>query len=150
MIAVIRIRGSIKTRKDIKDTLKMIRLKTVNNCVVLPENETYKGMIQKAKDFITWGEINKETFKKMLLKWGRINGNKKISEKYLKEKNYDVDKFITLFFEKKLKLQDVGINPVFRFHPPRKGYEGVKKPFTLKGSLGYRGEKINDLLGRMI
>ncbi len=36
--------------------------------------------------------------------------------------------------------------------PPRKGYgrKGIKVPFSKGGALGNRGEKINDLLMRMI
>ncbi|HPP45642.1 MAG TPA: 50S ribosomal protein L30, partial [Methanomassiliicoccaceae archaeon] len=45
-------------------------------------------------------------------------------------------------------LKDV--KPVFRLHPPRQGYEGVKRTFTTGGALGYRGEKINALIERML
>jgi len=46
-------------------------------------------------------------------------------------------------------LQDV--KPVFRLHPPSKGYKGkVKKSYRMGGATGYRGEAINDLVKRMI
>lgn len=40
----------------------------------------------------------------------------------------------------------------YSLHPPRGGFErkGIKKPFNLKGALGYRGDKINDLIKKMI
>ena len=40
----------------------------------------------------------------------------------------------------------------FALNPPRKGYgrKGIKKSFTIGGALGNRGQKINDLLKRMI
>lgn len=40
----------------------------------------------------------------------------------------------------------------FALAPPRKGYgrKGVKLPFNVSGALGYRGEKINDLIKRMV
>ena len=40
----------------------------------------------------------------------------------------------------------------FRLHPPRKGFErkGIKIPFKKGGALGYRGDKINDLIKRMM
>lgn len=40
----------------------------------------------------------------------------------------------------------------FSLHPPRGGFErkGIKKPFNLKGALGYRGDKINVLIKKMI
>ncbi|RLI23172.1 50S ribosomal protein L30, partial [Candidatus Bathyarchaeota archaeon] len=43
------------------------------------------------------------------------------------------------------------IKPVFRLHPPRKGFKGkIKKSFKAGGASGYRGEAINELLERMI
>ena len=40
----------------------------------------------------------------------------------------------------------------FSLHPPRGGFErkGIKKPFNLKGALGYRGDNINVLIKKMI
>jgi large subunit ribosomal protein L30 len=43
-------------------------------------------------------------------------------------------------------------HPVFHLHPPRGGYgrKGIKVSFQEKGALGYRKDKINDLLVRML
>lgn len=40
----------------------------------------------------------------------------------------------------------------FRLNPPSKGYgrKGIKIAFSQGGALGYRGEKINDLIKRML
>ena len=65
--AVIRIRGSIKVNKKIIDTLNMLHLKKVNNCILIINTSTNLGMIKKCKDYITWGEVNAET-KKLLEK----------------------------------------------------------------------------------
>ena len=34
MYAVVQVRGTVKTRTDIKDTLKMLRLHHINHCVL--------------------------------------------------------------------------------------------------------------------
>jgi large subunit ribosomal protein L30 len=54
--------------------------------------------------------------------------------------------------EEKVKLKDLKIiKPVFRLHPPKKGFKrSVKKMFNDGGELGYRGPEINELLLRMI
>lgn len=62
-IAVIRIRGETGIKKGAKDTLTMLNLHKKFSCVVVPKNESYKGMIEKAKDFITYGEIDLETLR---------------------------------------------------------------------------------------
>ncbi|MGV8162936.1 MAG: uL30 family ribosomal protein [Candidatus Nanoarchaeia archaeon] len=43
-------------------------------------------------------------------------------------------------------------NKHYALPPPRGGFErqGIKTPYASKGALGYRGEKINDLLKKMI
>ncbi len=151
MFAVIRVRGSMGVRKDIKDTLKMLRLHRINHAVLVEETPDYKGMLQKAKDYITWGEIDKETLASMIRKRGRLPGNKKITEEHIKDKGYSTFKELAAAIIKgETKLEDLDIKPVFRLHPPRKGYESVKKSFKEGGSLGYRGDKINELIQRMI
>ena len=44
------------------------------------------------------------------------------------------------------------IKPFFRLNPPAKGFgrKGIKVSFKAKGALGYRADKINDLIKRMI
>ena len=40
-----------------------------------------------------------------------------------------------------------GIEPVFRGHPPSKGFKGKeKRSYTTAGVTGYRGENINNLI----
>ena len=53
--------------------------------------------------------------------------------------------------DEKIKYREIPeIKPVFRLNPPKKGFKGVKKSFTNRGSLGYRGKEINKLIERMI
>jgi len=68
MYAVLRIRGSVNTSPQLKATMKMLRLERVNHCVLIPKNESYDGMLKKAKDYITWGEINQVTLEKLIAK----------------------------------------------------------------------------------
>jgi len=43
------------------------------------------------------------------------------------------------------------MKPVFRLHPPSKGFKGkVKRSYASGGVAGYRAETINDLLRQMI
>lgn len=152
MFAVIRIRGTASLRKGILDTLKMLRLDSPNNCVLVPGTPDRKGMIKKVKDFVTYGEIEKETLLKLLEKRLRLKGNKRIDEKNLKEKT-DFDKFENFADELisgRIKLKDFeGLQPVFRLTPPSKGFKSVKEHYP-KGDLGDRGKEINELLKRMI
>ena len=151
--AVVRVRGSVGVRGDIADTLKMLRLHRVNHCVVVPNTETYKGMLNKAKDYITYGEIDKDTLVKLILKRGRLPGNKRLNEEKIKElMDLSVEELAEKIVNDEILLKNTPLKPVFRLHPPRKGYDkaGIKKPFSVGGALGYRGSEINTLLEKMM
>ena len=62
-LAIVRIRGSIGVPRDVVQTLEQLQLKKKNNCVVLEASSTVKGMVQKVKDYVTFGEIDEETEK---------------------------------------------------------------------------------------
>ena len=109
-------------------------------------------MLQKGKDYITWGEIDAETLAKVITKRGRLAGDVKVTDEYLKE-NTDyssVEELAKAVVESEATLEDAGIKPVFRLHPPRKGYKSTKKTYNEGGSLGYRGENLGELIVKMI
>lgn len=152
MFAVVRIRGTPGLPKKVRDTLKMLRLKAPNNCVIVPENESYKGMLKVVKDACTWGEIEKDTLVELLRKRLRLKGNKRLDEKVLKEITgfNTFEEFADALLEGKVRIKDFErLSPVFRLTPPSKGYKSVKEHYP-RGDLGYRGKAINELLERMI
>ena len=69
-LAAIRVRGITQIHSDIAKTLTQLRLYRKNYCYVFPNNPTYEGMIRKAKDYITWGEIDEETYNLLVQKKG--------------------------------------------------------------------------------
>ena len=78
--AAIRVRGHSGVRHDVEDTMRMLRLTRANHCVILPETEEIKGMLMKAKDYITWGEVSEETLARMIKFRGRLMGDKPIDD----------------------------------------------------------------------
>jgi len=154
--AVIRIRGTVGVPYDIEYTLRLLRLVRKFHCVIYPATPSIIGMLEKAKDWITWGEIDYETLVELLKKRGRTRGNKPLTDEYVQKVLglSGIEDLARKILEGKLvfhKLEDYGIKPVFRLHPPRKGFKGsIKKPYKDGGELGYRGKAINELLKRMI
>jgi len=125
----------------------------INHCVILPENESTKGMLQTVKDYITWGEIDKKVLTKLINERGKIEGDKELTEKHLSNTtSYDtIEKLSDSIINNKFKYKEIpNVKPIFRLNPPKKGYEGIKKSFVNKGALGYRGKEINKLIERMI
>ena len=150
--AVIRVRGVNNTRKTINATCKLMNIAKIHNLSFIDDRISYRGMLQKAKDTITWGEVNVEMVEQVLSKWGRLPGNKVLTDAYMKEKTKfaTIKDFAKAFVDFKAELKDVPeLKPWFRLHPPRKGYEATKLPYSIGGSLGYRGESINQLIKKM-
>jgi len=153
MYAVIRVRGQPDVNVDIRRTMELMNLTRVNHCVVVPEDDVTKGMLQKAKDYVTWGEINEETLEKMILVRGRLSGDIAITDDHLKANTEfaSAAEMAKAMIGDNYKMKDVeGAKVVFRMHPPAKGYEGIKRSYRNGGALGYRGEAINELIARML
>lgn len=151
--AAVRVRGIINIKPDIKKTLDLLNLTRANHCVLLEEKPNIKGMLQVAKDYITWGEIDKEVLSKLISSRGKIVGDKVLTEDFLKSStSFDkFDKLSNAIIENKFRYKEIpNIKPIFRLSPPKKGYKSIKRPFTKKGALGYRGKGINKLIEKMI
>ncbi len=130
--AVVRIKSTINANREVRDTLRMLNLKRTNSCTLIHVNDSYKGMLQKVKDYVTWGEIDDEVILLLL-------------------KRVDVDDIESALSKLKegASLKEI-TDPCIRLHPPRKGYKSIKKPYHMGGSSGYRGKDINELIRRMI
>lgn len=151
--AVVRVRGTVNIKEGITDTMEMLRLNRANHCVVIPETPSYKGMLQKVKDYVTWGEIDEATMAQLLLLRGKLQGDEPISESFVKKNtDYDsIEDFAKAICKNKVNISKVeGLKPVFRLNPPRKGFRTIKRAYSIGGTLGYRGKDINALLGRMM
>ena len=138
-IAVVLVRGLVNVTQTVKDTLAMLKLTRKNTCVVVESNPVMMGMIKKAKDYITWGEISEETYKELVAKRGVewLGPTQDSKKKY----NY-----------KTLEVEGKHYKPYFRLNPPTKGFgrKGIKMPFNKGGALGPRADKMNDLIMRML
>ncbi|MBS3091999.1 50S ribosomal protein L30 [Candidatus Pacearchaeota archaeon] len=144
MKTIIRITGMVNMNRDSEETLSRLRLRRKYSCVVINENKEIMGMLKKVRNFVAYGEIDKETLKEMIIKRGKsIEGDKK------KLKISD-DKASKLAEEiiKKQSLNNLEIKPFFRLHPPRKGIN-TRDHFP-KGVLGDNKDKINELIRRML
>jgi len=61
MIAAVRLRGPVDVDQQTEDTLSNLNLHKTNQLVVFEESRSIRGMMNHAKDFITFGEVTEET-----------------------------------------------------------------------------------------
>jgi len=152
MYAVVQVRGVVKTRGDIKDTLKMLRLHHINHCVLVPDSPENLGMIRKVKDYVAFGEVDAPTVETLLASRGRVIGDAPLTDEYLRSNTSfgSIADLAKALASGETKLRDVpGLKPVLRLHPPRKGFKTTKRTFPQGGALGYYGREINTLLYKM-
>lgn len=151
--AIVRVRGSINVRPQIAQTLHLLRLTKTNHCVLVEENDIYRGMLQVVKDYATWGEVTAETVSQLIASRGMLSGDRTITDEYVKSAT-SFDSIKTLakaIVDKKFTYSEIPeVKPLFRLTPPKKGYEGVKRSYANGGALGYRGKDMDTLIKRMI
>jgi len=152
-LAVLRLRGNVNIAKELEQVFNLLHLNRKNHLTLMKGSPSNVGMIRKIKDYATWGEVSQETISNLIEKRGLLKGNQRLTDEKVKEKlgHNSIERLANAIYELKTDLWTVpDLKPVFRLRPPKGGFHGsIKKPYP-KGELGYRGEKINDLLAKMI
>ncbi|MGC9345741.1 MAG: 50S ribosomal protein L30 [Candidatus Bathyarchaeales archaeon] len=152
-IVAVRIRGTISAPRQVRETLQMLHLTRNNYGVLIDNRPSFLGMLKTAQNFITWGEASKETVNMLIKERGRLAGDKKLTDEYAQKAGYNsLEELAEAIFNCRIEYWKLpNIQPVFRLHPPTKGFKGkIKKGYRMGGELGYRGEKINELVKRMV
>jgi large subunit ribosomal protein L30 len=152
MLAVIRIRGEAGLQRAVRDTLKMLKLDSIHNCIILPNTPDYKGMVEKVRDHVTYGEVDKQTLVEVLEKRLRSTSDERVPEDSLKEMSghNSHEELADALLSGSVRLSNFKkIQPVLRLTSPSKGFKATKSHYP-EGDLGYRGNEINSLLKRMI
>ena len=154
VILAIRVRGQVRVKPQIADTLDKLSLGRLHQARLLKVTPSLEGMITKVKDYITWGEVTEDIIVELLSKRGRLPGNGRLTDSYVKKnsKHSSIKALAKAIAAGSADVRDVeGLKPIFRLTPPSKGFKGKKKVGVgMGGSTGYRGEEINDLARRMI
>ncbi|MEE9540272.1 MAG: 50S ribosomal protein L30 [Candidatus Thorarchaeota archaeon] len=154
VILAIRLRGQVSVRPQIEDTLKKLRLGRLHQARIIKLTPSFQGMITKAKDYITWGEIDADTAHMILAKRGRLSANRRLTDAYVKKNSShsSIKALAKGLVAGTASVSDVeGLKPVFRLTPPKKGFRGKRNlPVGMGGVNGYRGAGINELAQKMI
>jgi len=153
MQAVVQLRGEVNMRGDTKDTLEMLNIHNVNHCALVPETETYSGMVAKVNDYVAFGEPSEDVLAELLAKRAEpAEGDADVDDEWVAEHTEydDVADLAGALLDEETTLRDAGLAPVLRLHPPRGGHDGIKQPVSDGGQLGkHTTEEIDSLLTEM-
>jgi large subunit ribosomal protein L30 len=153
MQAVVQIRGEVNMQGDVVDTLEMLNIHNVNHCALVPETETYSGMVAKVNDYVAFGEPSEDVLVDLLAKRAEpAEGDADVDDEWVAEHTEydDVAGLAGALLAEETTLRDAGLAPVLRLHPPRGGHDGIKQPVSDGGQLGnHTTEEIDSLLTEM-
>ena len=77
--AIIRISGMVKVPKDVENALYRLKLRRKYSCVVININTpSVKGLLEKVKYYVAYGEISKDTYNKLVKARGKKNKDGKL------------------------------------------------------------------------
>jgi large subunit ribosomal protein L30 len=139
MILVIRISGQVEMRGDFTETLFRMRMRKKYSAVLLKETEASKHLLQAVRNFVAFGKIDQKTLEELIAKRGELKDSKS---------KIRIDAKAAAETIMKDGIEKTALKPFFRLHPPRKGINS--KLHYPKGVLGDNGDKINELVRRML
>ncbi|GAA0192964.1 50S ribosomal protein L30 [Halobaculum roseum] len=151
MQAVVQLRGEIDMSAGQRDTLKMLNIHAINHCALVPEEDTYEGMIAKVNDFVAFGEPETETVAMLIERRGEpLEGDADVDDEWVADNTdyEDVESLSAALVEEETTLREQGLSPVLRLHAPRGGHDGIKHAVKNGGALG-RHDDIDTLLEAM-
>jgi large subunit ribosomal protein L30 len=153
MQAVVQIRGEVDMDGETQDTLEMLNIHSVNHCALVPETETYSGMVAKVNDYVAFGEPSADVVAELIERRGEpAEGDADVDDEWVAEHtDYDdVADLAGALLDEETTLREAGLAPVLRLHPPRGGHDGIKQPVSEGGELGkHTTEGIDSLLTDM-
>lgn len=154
MKAIVQLRGEVDRQDAVDDTLDMLNVHNVNHCTLVPDSDTYRGMITKVNDYVAFGEPSQDVLEELLAKRAEpLEGRQSdVDEEWLGE-HTEYESFAELaeaLLSEETTLREQGLSPTLRLHPPRGGHDGIKHPTIEGGQLGkHTTAEINQLLESM-
>jgi large subunit ribosomal protein L30 len=153
MHALVQLRGDVNMDTDIHDTLKMLNIHHVNHATLVPDTDTYRGMVSKVNDYVAFGEPSQETLELLLeTRAEPAEGDADVDDEWVAENtDYDdIEGLAWALISEETTLKEQGLSPTLRLHPPRGGHDGIKHPVKEGGELGrHDSEGIDELLEAM-
>lgn len=138
MIVVIRISGMVEIPQNIQEMLYRMRLRQKYATVIMHETPENAKILERVRNFVAFGKISESMLEQLI----EIRGER------FDKKKIDAKKIVSELGKK--DLEELGVKPFFRLHPPRRGIDSKKHFGVGKGVLGDNGEAINKLVERML
>ena len=157
---VLRTRGINGIHPKVRKTLKLFRLRQINNGVFVRLNKATVNMLRIAEPYITYGYPNLKSVRELIYKrgYGKINKQRiPLTDNALIEKSLGKHGIICV---EDLVHEIFTVGPAFKqasnflwpfkLNNPNGGWKKKANHFTEGGDFGNREEYVNNLLRRMV
>ncbi len=138
MILVIRIAGMVNNPKAVQETLHRMRLRRKYAAVILQDTPENRKTLLKVRNYVAYGTASDALLEELITIRGKSEDGKPIDAKAV------IKQLATK------RLEELGIKPFFRLHPPRGGIDSKKHVGVHKGVLGDHKDAIGKLVERML
>ena len=153
MQAIVQLRGDVNLEHGVEDTLDMLNVGRVNHATLVPETDSYRGMITKVNDVVAFGEPSVEAVARTIALRGEpLEGSADVDDEWIDDNTdyADLEALAEALVDEETTLREQGLSPTLRLHAPRGGHEGIKHPVIEGGELGkHTTEEIDSLLEAM-
>ncbi|CAK76092.1 unnamed protein product (macronuclear) [Paramecium tetraurelia] len=160
LMLVIRIRGINTLNPQVRQTLRLLKLRQLHNAAFIRINKATIEMIRKVEPYITYGYPSRTLIKNLIYKRGyaKINGqripltsNNIIEEQLGKSGIHSVEDLIHEITTVGPHFKEANrLLWAFKLRGPRGGFIAKRRSFINQGDWGNREDLINDLAKRMI
>jgi large subunit ribosomal protein L30 len=151
-LLVVNLRGLVNTRTPVRKTLEQLHLAKRFNATIVPNNESYRGMLHLAKEHVAWCRANAATAEKLLRQRSEKSDGHKFDEGELSKSGFSnfLDLAKAIEAGKASLDGSQGIRQFFRLNSPKGGLKrSIRRQYREGGLLG-ENELLPDLVERMI
>jgi large subunit ribosomal protein L30 len=150
-LLVVNLRGLVNTRAPVRATLDQLRVARRFNATIVPNDETYLGMLQLAKEHVAWCKLNSEIAEKLLSSRAEISTGNRVAESTIAKEYGSFAGIASKLENGELNLKSVnGMRAFFRLNPPRGGFKrSIRRQYRDGGILGPNDE-LSTLVEKML
>lgn len=150
---IIRMRGVGGIRDKKLRTMRQMHITRRYHACIMSRKPAVE-LAQLVRDYIAWGEPDEKTLAKLLDARLKLKGaNSKPDSKFYSSLSVaNSTELAAALLAGKVTVKSLELNgarPFFALHPPLKGIAGIKGHYP-RGSLGYWGSHINELIVKML
>ncbi|CBI38935.3 hypothetical protein VitviT2T_014008 [Vitis vinifera] len=159
LLFVIRIQGKNDMHPKTRKILYFLRLRKIFDGVLVKANEGILEMLQKVEPYVAYGYPNLKNVRELIYKKGfaKIEGQKvPLTDNNIIEQALGKHGIMCI---EDIVHEIANVGPHFKevnsflwpftLNKPEGGFQGKKKLFKEGGDAGNRGDKINELIGKM-